>query len=69
MSHRLHTLGHFKHQRPRASGGPGEAEMTYILPSAKAASSTGARAVIKRLLQSAKERKRRSHSEVHCVTL
>lgn len=57
MSHRPHTLGHFKYQLPQASGAgspQGEAEMTYILVLAKAALSTGAQAIINLILQSTK---------------
>ena len=57
MSHRQHTLGHFKYQLPQASvadSPQGEAEMTYILFLAKAAFSTGAEAIINLILQSTK---------------
>lgn len=57
MSHRPHTLSHFKKQLPRASGADSprrEVEMTYILVLAKAAFSTGAQAIINFILQSTK---------------
>ena len=57
MSHRPHTLGHFKYQLPQASGAgspQGEAEMTYILFLAKLGSSTGAQAIITLIFQSTK---------------
>lgn len=57
MSHRPHTLGHFKYQllqAPEADSPQGEAEMTYILFLAKAAFSTGAQAIINLIFQSTK---------------
>lgn len=57
MSHRPHTLSHFKYKLPQASEAgslQGEAEMTYILVLAKAAFSTGAQAIINLILQSTK---------------
>lgn len=57
MSHRRHTLGHFKYQLlqvPGADSPQGEAEMTYILILAKAAFSTGAQAIINLIFQSTK---------------
>lgn len=55
MSHRLHTLSHFKHQllqTPGAGSPQGEVEMTYILFLAKAAFSTGAQAIINLIFRS-----------------
>lgn len=49
MSHRRHTLSHFKYQLLQVPGADSlhrEAELTYILILAKATFSTGAQAII-----------------------